>query len=162
MVSPRMWPQTTKRSLPGAPGHPPAASAVSRWKSGFSDEIKFVQLKADPNSDDIMAVYADKDKDLYHRFWDGSTWTALAAPLETELSDEDKNEAFMFAWKASPPTAVNLLSFTATGQDESVLVSWETAHEINNMGFYLYRSDNSNGPFTQLTDKLIPGLILPL
>ncbi|MGB5745596.1 MAG: C25 family peptidase propeptide domain-containing protein, partial [Desulfobacterales bacterium] len=121
------------------------------------DEIKFVQLKADPYSDDIMAVFADKAKDLNYRFWAGSSWTPWATSLETELSDEDKNEAFMFAWKASPPTAVNLLSFTATGQNESVQVSWQTAHEINNMGFYLYRADTQDGPFTLLNDKLIPG-----
>ena len=47
-------------------------------------------------------------------------------------------------------TAVDLLSFTATGQDESVQVSWQTANEINNMGFYLYRADTTDGPFTLL------------
>jgi uncharacterized repeat protein (TIGR01451 family) len=126
-------------------------------EDGPSDEIKFVQLKADPSSDDIMAVYADKAKDLYYRFWNGSTWTALPAPLEIELSDEDKNEAFMFAWKENPPTSVNLLSFTAVGNNASVRVSWETAHEINNMGYYLYRAESPDGRFAKLTDKLIPG-----
>jgi len=53
-------------------------------------------------------------------------------------------------------TAVNLISFTATGRDGLVRVEWETAQEINNMGFYLYRSSSANGPFSRLTDKLIP------
>ncbi len=60
--------------------------------------------------------------------------------------------------EGSPATAVSLLSFTATGQDDSVRVEWETAREINNMGFYLYRAASHWGPFTRLTDKLIPGL----
>jgi hypothetical protein len=54
-------------------------------------------------------------------------------------------------------TAVKLLSFAATGKGNDVQVSWETAHEINNMGFYVYRADAKNGPFIRLTDKLIPG-----
>jgi len=55
-------------------------------------------------------------------------------------------------------TAVNLISFTATGQGASVRVAWETAQEIDNMGFYLYRARSPGGPFIRLTDKLIPGL----
>jgi len=58
----------------------------------------------------------------------------------------------------SPPTAVKLVSFTATGNGSSVQVQWETAQEIDNMGFYLYRAPSSSGPFTRLTDKMIPGL----
>jgi hypothetical protein len=60
--------------------------------------------------------------------------------------------------ESSPPTAINLLSFTAKGDDDTVKVEWETAQEIKNMGFYLYRSMSRGGPFVKLTDKLIPGL----
>ena len=55
-------------------------------------------------------------------------------------------------------TAVSLLSFTAKGQGSSVLVEWETAQEIKNAGFNLYRAESPFGPFTRLNDKLIPGL----
>jgi hypothetical protein len=57
------------------------------------------------------------------------------------------------------PTAVDLISFAATGQDESVLVEWETAQEIDNLGFNLYRSSEANGSYTKLNSSLIPGLI---
>ena len=53
---------------------------------------------------------------------------------------------------ASAATAINLISFTATGEDGSVVVSWETASEINNMGFHLYRATSPWGPFSRLTD----------
>ena len=43
-------------------------------------------------------------------------------------------------------TAVDLLSFEATGEGSSVKVAWQTANEINNMGFYLYRADTKDGP----------------
>ena len=54
-------------------------------------------------------------------------------------------------------TAVDLLSFEAKGEGSNVKVAWQTANEINNMGFYLYRADTKDGPFTPLSDKLIPG-----
>jgi len=57
-----------------------------------------------------------------------------------------------------PATAVSLLSFTATGQGASIRVEWQTGREVDNMGFYLYRSGSPWGAFTRLTDKLIPGL----
>jgi type II secretory pathway pseudopilin PulG len=60
--------------------------------------------------------------------------------------------------ESTPSTAVNLLSFTAKGQGGSVLVEWETAQEIRNVGFNLYRAENADGPFKRLNDKLIPGL----
>ncbi|MGA1844575.1 MAG: DUF2341 domain-containing protein [bacterium] len=60
--------------------------------------------------------------------------------------------------QAGPPTAIDLISFTATGRDASVRVAWETAQEIDNMGFYLYRAQSPAGPFTRLTDRLIPAL----
>jgi hypothetical protein len=64
----------------------------------------------------------------------------------------------MFAWKKSPPTAIKLLSFRATGDQGSVKDSWQTAQEIDNVGFHLYRAESPGGPFTRLTDRLIPGL----
>ncbi|MGA1825940.1 MAG: C25 family cysteine peptidase [bacterium] len=56
------------------------------------------------------------------------------------------------------PTAVKLISFTAIGRQDSTLLEWKTAHEMNNMGFYLYRGETPYGPFLKLTNTLIPGL----
>jgi len=55
-------------------------------------------------------------------------------------------------------TAVDLVSFTAKGEGSSVLVEWETAQEVNHLGFELYRARSRSGPFVKLTDKVIPGL----
>jgi hypothetical protein len=54
-------------------------------------------------------------------------------------------------------TAVKLLRFEAKGEGENVNVEWETAHEIGNMGFYLYRAEHPGGPYTRLTDGMIAG-----
>jgi hypothetical protein len=55
-------------------------------------------------------------------------------------------------------TAVELMSFTATGADGAVLVEWKTASELNNLGFLLYRSLSEAGPWTRITPSLIAGL----
>jgi hypothetical protein len=54
------------------------------------------------------------------------------------------------------PTLIDLVSFTATPQDDGVLLAWETATELNNLGFNVYRSDSRAGPRAKLNDRLIP------
>jgi CSLREA domain-containing protein len=54
-------------------------------------------------------------------------------------------------------TAVGLTSFTATPRDGAVDVSWTTGSEVGNLGFHLYRSLASSGPWTRLNPALIPG-----
>jgi hypothetical protein len=56
---------------------------------------------------------------------------------------------------ATPPTAVTLLSLSAKGDGNRVLVEWATGQEVDNLGFNLYRSPSPNGPFTRLNDALI-------
>jgi hypothetical protein len=55
-----------------------------------------------------------------------------------------------------PPTAVDLVSFSATRQEGGVLVAWETAMEVDNVGFNLYRSTSVDGPYARLNGDLIP------
>jgi hypothetical protein len=55
-------------------------------------------------------------------------------------------------------TVITLASFSASPSSEGVKVEWVTKSEINNLGFTLYRSIH-NGPWVQLNEKLIPGLI---
>ena len=54
------------------------------------------------------------------------------------------------------PTAVELSSFIAAPQDNDILVTWETAMELDNVGFNLYRSTAAAGPYTLLNAALIP------
>ncbi len=54
------------------------------------------------------------------------------------------------------PTAVTLASFEATPQEDAILVTWETASELDNVGFNLYRSAAAEGPYTRLNATLIP------
>lgn len=55
------------------------------------------------------------------------------------------------------PSAIELVSFTAeVGADGSIALTWETATEIDNAGFNLYRATTEDGPYTQINDALIP------
>src|SRR5262249_44138563 len=56
------------------------------------------------------------------------------------------------------PTAVTLMSFTATPRDRAVDLAWVTASELSNLGFHVYRSLSADGPFTRVTSAVIPGL----
>ena len=53
------------------------------------------------------------------------------------------------------PTAIELVSFTATGAGAGVRVAWQTAQESENKGFELYRATNPAGPFVKLNVQLI-------
>jgi len=63
-----------------------------------------------------------------------------------------------FSIPAPVPTAVSLQSFSATGRDSALDLSWTTASEIDNLGFHLYRSLSPEGPWQRVTSSLIPGL----
>jgi len=55
-------------------------------------------------------------------------------------------EDYMF--DLGSPTAVKLISFTAAGRPGHVLLSWETATEIDNLGFNLYRRQGGGADYT--------------
>ncbi|MBN1262055.1 MAG: S8 family serine peptidase, partial [Anaerolineae bacterium] len=60
----------------------------------------------------------------------------------------------------SAPTAVTLTTFVATANEDHVEITWETASEINNLGFNLYRLAGEQETWTQLNAALLPSLAL--
>ncbi|HSD66358.1 MAG TPA: fibronectin type III domain-containing protein, partial [Vicinamibacteria bacterium] len=63
-----------------------------------------------------------------------------------------------FRFAAPVPTAVRLMSFSATPGNGSVTLEWQTGSELDNLGFHVYRGPAEAGPWTRLTSSLIPGL----
>ncbi|MBN1979520.1 MAG: InlB B-repeat-containing protein, partial [Anaerolineae bacterium] len=55
----------------------------------------------------------------------------------------------------NPPTAVTLTAFTAEWDGDEVVVTWETALEIDTVGFNLWRSTDG-GAYEQVNASLIP------
>ncbi|MBN1978813.1 MAG: hypothetical protein JW918_15555 [Anaerolineae bacterium] len=54
------------------------------------------------------------------------------------------------------PTAVELSAFDATWSGSDVLVTWETAMEIDTVGFNVWRSTTADGSYVKANDTLIP------
>ena len=54
------------------------------------------------------------------------------------------------------PTVVELISFNACPRGEAVILSWETASEVETAGFRLWRSEGRGGEYTGITESLIP------
>jgi hypothetical protein len=54
------------------------------------------------------------------------------------------------------PTAVRVVSFIAKAGPDQITVRWETATEVDNLGFDLYRSQMVAGPWVRLNEDLIP------
>ena len=92
-------------------------------------------------------------------------WKALGATLNTTTDTLTKTglagtEFILGGAQSGPdPLVIDLISFTAVRSDggNSILVEWETATEVLNAGFYLYRSERKEGLYVKLTDTLIPG-----
>ncbi len=63
-----------------------------------------------------------------------------------------------FGFYPAIPTAVDLISFDAEPVNgDEVLLTWETAMERNNSGYYLLRASAPGAPRTRVNDALIPG-----
>ena len=59
------------------------------------------------------------------------------------------------AYERTGPLLVDLVSFTAEGFEEYVLLTWETASEIDNAGFHLWRSEKKSSKYEIITDSFI-------
>jgi hypothetical protein len=62
---------------------------------------------------------------------------------------------YWYGWPI--PTAVELAWFTAAPREGVVALAWETASEIDLLGFHLYRAEAVDGPRTRLTGDMLPG-----
>ena len=60
--------------------------------------------------------------------------------------------AFKAVQQADQSLPVQLVSFGATVQQDGVLLSWETASELDNAGYAILRSNTENGSYEKLAD----------
>ena len=69
-----------------------------------------------------------------------------------------KNPNVKIYLKASgEPLPVNLSHFRAERTDAGVLIKWITESEVDNAGFYIYRSKTKDGEFKSVNPQLIQG-----
>ena len=100
-------------------------------ETGSTNDIRFLQLRADPLSNRMMALYSDSNSDLFHRVWNGSSWSALGTALENSLSSSNDREPFMFAWHEVPITTLTV----QLRQGETVIASWNEENVIGTEPF---------------------------
>jgi len=84
------------------------------------------------------------------------TLTTGNIPLAVTLSAGQVYTDARFGYRELP-TWVQLVSFAVVQEGDYVRITWETAAELDNVGFNLYRSEASDGEYVQLNESLVPG-----
>ena len=74
-------------------------------------------------------------------------------PLQARISTVGGDKTVNFS--VEQPTAVDLAAFDAAPQGNGVLLTWETASELDNLGFNLYRAESQAGQLVQINQHLI-------
>ena len=94
------------------------------------------------------STYADYNNNVWLvNLWYGST----------EIGSKDDNYYVLpvRGEQNNTPTAITLSSLTAEAKNNKVIIQWQTATEINNLGFNILRSESETGPYTKINKKLI-------
>jgi hypothetical protein len=104
---------------------------------------------------DYTLVVTDEDGVL--QGFTSTTGGDVLGPITVETTDLPGND-FGYYRSGYVPTSVLLISFTARWEGEAVQLEWETAFEINLVGFDLLRSTSASGDRTQINDEMIYGL----
>ena len=77
---------------------------------------------------------------------------------DDEAGDLVSNEVEILGQRwVNGATGVTLAWFTATARDGAITVAWETASEIDLLGFHVYHAEAVDGPRTRLNEALLPG-----
>jgi hypothetical protein len=86
-----------------------------------------------------------------------STQPVAFAIMDVVTATEDKVfviDNFKF-FSEEKPSAIELISFTAMPGAQGVTLAWETASEIDNEGFNLWRSTAKGKPYTKINKNLV-------
>ena len=125
-----------------------------------------------PTSDVQVRLYARTSDELNgvavgdlaaFRHVSGSGWVGLTTNRSTGSSgsysyaegDTPGFSDFLLGNANDPPTAVTLSAFSAEWAGDEVRVTWETALEIETLGFNLWRSTNDSA-YEQVNASLVP------
>jgi uncharacterized protein (DUF362 family) len=85
------------------------------------------------------------------------TWLSWGAPVAPATPPGDPATWGVALLGSRPrPTAVDLVSFTASAQGNTILLGWETATEIDTLGFNLYRGVTPSSASLRLNEDPIP------
>jgi len=74
-------------------------------------------------------------------------------PLQARISTVGGDKTVNFS--VEQPTAVDLAAFDAAPQGNGVLLTWETASELDNLGFNIYRAESQAGQLIKINQYLM-------
>jgi hypothetical protein len=83
----------------------------------------------------------------------GSGWTCVDCQCQPPASTTTTTAT---TTTTVEPTVIGLVSFEASGKLARIILNWETASEIDNMGFNIYRAESTDGEYTKINGALIP------
>ncbi|MBN2715225.1 MAG: hypothetical protein JXX14_05180, partial [Deltaproteobacteria bacterium] len=141
-------------------------------------------LNVDTDSDGVIDLQIDFINDPADVVYGVINFPYLEARIDYDLVDPDGDRAFSFfietSWRGGSadrvpyeagttvdysvdpatgsPRAVRMLAQSAVYGENGVTVTWVTASERANLGFHVYRFDQSTERWTRLTETPIPGL----
>ncbi len=115
----------------------------------FLDDLLIVQEGVTDVGGIIIDTIAS-GQDAFH-LSDNGMWGMFEADLVGGISG-----AFLMDFTGPVPVRVSHL--LAVPQDRRVVLSWETALEVQHDGFHVYRSDAPNGSYVRMTSDLVRGV----
>ncbi len=86
----------------------------------------------------------------------GITWNQV----NTGMQDGDNDEVTVGSYEGNGDISlpVQMSDITAVFvEGQGVTLTWQTASEVNTLGFYVLRSREADGNYTRITNALIPG-----
>lgn len=103
---------------------------------------------------DYMVVAQVGGTEVGGKFQTTQTTTKAVQPVTLTTANSTNND-FGFYSPPVSPTSVDVVELSVTVQGEAILVVWETAQELDSLGFNLSRSTSANGPWAELNVTLI-------
>ena len=128
--------------------------ALTNWTTGITSSyaVQFMLKWMDSSGNLQMISYYPSL--VTETFSQTPTPTVIASPTPSPVVSPSPTPQ---PSPTEPPTAVSLVSFEAkVNGDGSVTLAWETASEVDNAGFNIYRSKRTDGTYKKVNGKLIP------
>ncbi|MDZ7833213.1 MAG: DUF2341 domain-containing protein [Desulfobacterales bacterium] len=118
--------------------------------------------KADPSDPEAPQIGLAERPDYCFATWSdsGANWAFGTGRLELFNQDQNTpkktNPEYVLGGK-NQPLAISLISFTADpdADRECIDIAWETATEVETIGYYLWRSTSRDGEYERIEDSFV-------
>jgi hypothetical protein len=106
---------------------------------------------------DLTLPHGDLSDPYVCRYLGGASWDGARTSFTSSTVTRAGVDALSdWAVYYGNPTAVTLASFNVAWSEDGMQVAWETALEIDTVGFNVWRSTAPNGAYVRVNDSLIP------